>query len=61
MQCMCVDSVTSLTRLSGPAVDWLAPRPGANSVGGLNSDLVLRPLLEVLDGELPLQPIHDNM
>lgn len=50
-----------LTRLPGPAVDWLAPGSWANTVDGLNSDLVLCPLLQVLDGELPLQPVHDDM
>lgn len=50
-----------LTRLPGPAVDWLTPGTGANPVDGLNSDLVLGPLLQVLDCELPLQPVHDDM
>lgn len=42
-------------------MDRLAPGPGANSVNGLNSDLILSPLLQVLDGELPLQPVHNDV
>lgn len=53
--------VSVLTGLSGPAMDRLAPGPGADTVDGLNSDLVLGPLLQVLDGELPLQPVHDDV
>lgn len=53
--------ISILTRLPGPAVDWQAPGPGANTVDGLNSDLILHPLLQVLDSELPLQPVHDDM
>ncbi len=54
-------SVSVLTRLPGPAVDRLTPGPGADPVDGLNSDLILGPLLQVLDGELPLQPVHDDV
>lgn len=53
--------VSILTGLSGPAVDRLAPGPGADPVDGLDSDLILGPLLQVLDSELPLQPVHDDM
>lgn len=42
-------------------MDWLAPGSRANTVDGLNSDLVLHPLLQVFDCELPLQPVHDDM
>lgn len=56
-----IKRVCALTGLSGPAVDRLAPGPGADAVDGLNSDLVLGPLLQVLDGELPLQPVHDDV
>lgn len=42
-------------------MDRLAPGSRPNSVNGLNSDLVLSPLLQVLDRELPLQTVHDDM
>lgn len=42
-------------------MDRLAPGSRADAVDGLNSDLVLRPLLEVLNGELPLQSVHDDV
>lgn len=50
-----------LTRLPSPAMDRLAPRPRTNAVDGLNSDLVLCPLLQVFYSELSLQPVHDGM
>lgn len=50
-----------LTRFPRPSVDRRAPGSRADAVDGLNSDLVLGPLLQVLDGELPLQPVHDDM
>lgn len=39
----------------------LAPGPGAYTINGLNSDLILSPLLQVFNGELPLQTVHDDM
>lgn len=53
--------ISILTRLPSPAVDWLAPGPRANTIDGLNSDLILSPLLQVLDSELPLQSVHDDV
>ena len=58
--CVCV-CVSSLTRLPGPAEDGCAPGPRADAVEGLDADLVLGPLLQVLDGELPLQAVGDDM
>lgn len=51
----------NLTRLPGPPSDWLAPGPGSDTVESLNPDLVLCPLLQVLDSELPLQPVSYHM
>lgn len=42
-------------------MDRLAPRSGANTVDGLNSDLILHPLFQVLNSELPFQAVHDDM
>lgn len=42
-------------------MDRLAPGSRANSIDSLDTDLVLCPLFQVLDGELPLQPVHDYM
>lgn len=53
--------ISILTGLPGPAVDRLAPGPRADTVNGLNPDLILSPLLQVLDSELPLQSVHDHM
>lgn len=50
-----------LTGLSGPTPDWWAPGPCPNAVDGLDSDLVLGPLLQVLHGELPLQAVADDV
>lgn len=50
-----------LTRLSGSAPYRLTPGSRSNAVDGLNSDLILGPLLQVLDGELSLQPVCDDV
>lgn len=50
-----------LTWLPGPAMDWLTPGSRANTINGLNSDLILSPLFQVLYSELPLQAVHYNM
>lgn len=50
-----------LTRLPGPASDWLAPGSHPDAVDSLDPDLVLRPLLQVLNGKLSLQAVSNNM
>ena len=50
-----------LTRLPGPAMDSLAPWSRANTIDGLNPDLILCPLFQVLYSELSLQPVHDDV
>ena len=52
---------TSLTGLSRPASDRLAPGTRPNSIDSLDPDLVLRPLLQVLDGKLSLQAVADDV
>lgn len=59
--CVWHGHISVLTGLPGPSMDRLAPGPRANTVNGLNSDLILGPLLQVLDSELPLLPVHDDM
>ncbi len=50
-----------LTGLSGSSPYRLTPGSCSNAVDGLNSDLILRPLLQVFDGELSLQAICNDV
>ena len=50
-----------LTRLPRPAPHGCTPGPGTDGVEGLHLQLVLGPLLQPLDRELPLQPITDDL
>ena len=64
--CVCVcarayERLNWLTGLSRPPLNGLAPGPGSDAVERLNADLVLGPLLQVLDGELPLQAVRDDV
>lgn len=59
--CMTPNKRCRLTRLPGSASDWLAPGTHPDAIDGLDPDLVLCPLLQVLDGELSLQAVSDDL
>lgn len=63
---MCKRPVTSEmcviqpTRFPCPASHHVTPRPCPNGVEGLGLQLIFRPLLQILNGVFPLQPIADD-